>query len=166
VSIAIYTQSTHHEGLFQDFNALHGVYNHHSGLIMDLIMAIGENIKRLRRDKGLTQGQLADKSKLGLNLISRLERNATDPKLSSLDKLMNALECSADALISDEENSGLPTLLKTQVERITVLPAEDQKVIIKMIDNYSKAVAYDNIMKDRGFFSMQPIMGKTESVLK
>jgi len=129
-------------------------------------MSIGENVKRIRRDKGLTQGELAEKSKLGLNLISRLERDATDPRLSSLYKLMNALECSADALISDEGNSSLPTLLKTQIERITVLPTDDQKVVIKMIDNYSKAVAYDNIVKDRGFFSMQPIMGKTESVVK
>jgi len=129
-------------------------------------MSIGANLKRIRRDKGLTQGELAEKSKLGLNLISRLERDATDPRLSSLYKLMNALDCSADALISDEGNSSLPTLLKTQIERITVLPADDQKVVIKMIDNYSKAVAYDNIVKDRGFFSMQPIMGKTESVVK
>jgi len=129
-------------------------------------MSIGANLKRIRRDIGLTQGELAEKSKLGLNLISRLERDATDPRLSSLYKLMNALDCSADALISDEGNSSLPTLLKTQIERITVLPADDQKVVIKMIDNYSKAVAYDNIVKDRGFFSMQPIMGKTESVVK
>jgi len=129
-------------------------------------MSIGENIKRLRRDKGLTQGELAKMSKLGLNMISKLEGDKTDPKLSSLYKLMKALDCSADALISDEGNSSLPTLLKTQIERITVLPDEDQKVVIKMIDNYSKAVAYDNIVKDRGFFSMQPIMGKTENVIK
>jgi len=129
-------------------------------------MSIGDNVKRIRRDKGLTQGELAEKSKLGLNLISRLERDATDPRLTSLYKLMSALECSADALISDEGVSSLPTLLKTQLERITVLPEDDQKVIIKMIDNYSKAVAYDNIVKDRGFFSMQPIMGKTKSIIK
>jgi transcriptional regulator with XRE-family HTH domain len=129
-------------------------------------MSIGDNIKRLRRDKRLTQGELATKSNLGLNLISRLERDATDPKLSSLYKLMNALECTADALISDEGVSSMPTLLKTQFERITVLPEDDQRVIIKLIDNYSKAIAYDSITKDRGLFSMQPIMGKTENVLK
>lgn len=129
-------------------------------------MSIGDNIKRLRRDKGLTQGQLAKESKLGLNLISRLERDATDPKLSSLYKLMNSLECTADALLSDEGISSMPTLLKTQFERIIVLPEDDQKVIIKLIDNYSKAIAYDSITKDRGYFSIQPIMGKTENILK
>jgi len=129
-------------------------------------MSIGSNIKRIRRDRGLTQGELADKSNLGLNMISRLERDATDPKLSSLYKLMNSLECTADALLSDEGISSMPTLLKTQFERTMVLPEEDQRVIIKMIDNYSKAIAYDNITKDSGFFSMKPIMGKTKSVVK
>lgn len=129
-------------------------------------MSIGENVKRIRRDRGLTQGELAEKSNLGLNLISRLERDATDPRLSSLYKLMKTLDCSADALISDEGNSSLPTILKTQIERITVLPEDDQKVIIKMIDNYSKAVAYDSIVKDRGFFSMKPILGKTKNVIE
>ena len=129
-------------------------------------MSIGNNIKRLRRDKGLTQGELAKKSKLGLNLISRLERDATDPKLTSLYKLMNSLECTADALLSDEGISSMPTLLKTQFERIMVLPEEDQRIIIKLIDNYSKAIAYDSITKDSGFFKMKPIMGKTENVIK
>ncbi len=129
-------------------------------------MSIGDNVKRIRRDKGLTQGELAEKSKLGLNLISRLERDATDPRLSSLYKLMNALGCSADALLISEEASGLPTILKSQLERIGALPEEEQKAIIHVMDNYAKAIAYDNITKDRGFWTMKPIMGKTQDILK
>ena len=129
-------------------------------------MSIGENIKRLRRDKGLTQGQLADNSKLGLNLISRLERNATDPKLSSLYKLMNALECTADALLLDDDISGLPMILKTSLERIGALDEEDQKSIIHVMDNYVNAVAYSNMLNGRGIFNLQPIAGKTEKILK
>jgi len=129
-------------------------------------MSIGDNVKRLRRDKGLTQGELADKSKLGLNLISRLERDATDPRLSSLYKLMNALDCTADALLMDPDISNLSTILKTQFERISVLEEEDQKVLIHVIDNYSRAAAYDNMTEGRGYWSMQAILGKTEKVLK
>jgi len=129
-------------------------------------MSIGDNVKRLRRDKGLTQGELADKSKLGLNLISRLERDATDPRLSSLYKLMNALDCTADALLMDPDISNLSTILKTQFERISVLGEEDQKVLIHVIDNYSRAAAYDNMTEGRGYLSMQAILGKTEKVLK
>lgn len=129
-------------------------------------MSIGENIKRLRRDKGLTQGELASLSKLGLNMISKLEGDKTDPKLTSLYKLIGALECTADALLIDSKISSLPTILKTQFERVNQLPEENQKAIIHVMENYCNAIAYGNMVEGRGFFSMQPIMGKTEKVLK
>ena len=62
-------------------------------------MSIGENVKRLRRDKGWTQGELADKSKLGLNLISKIERHSPDIKSSTIYKLMDALNCNSDMLL-------------------------------------------------------------------
>ena len=43
-------------------------------------MSIGENLKRLRRDKGWTQGELADNCGIRLGQISKIERDETDPK--------------------------------------------------------------------------------------
>ena len=129
-------------------------------------MSIGENIKRIRRDKGLTQGQLAQESKLGLNLISRLERDATNPKLSSIYKLMNALNCTADALLLDDNISGLPTILKASLERISSLGEEDQKAIIHVIDNYTNAVAYSRMLEGKAFLGIRNMDGKTENILK
>jgi transcriptional regulator with XRE-family HTH domain len=129
-------------------------------------MSIGENIKRIRRDKGLTQGELAQKSKLGLNLISRLERDATDPKLSSIYKLINALGCTADALLLDNDISGLPMVLKTSIERISSLGEDDQKAIIHVIDNYTNAVAYSRMLEGKAFLGIRNMTGKTENVLK
>lgn len=129
-------------------------------------MSIGENIKRIRRDKGLTQGQLAQESKLGLNLISRLERDATDPKLSSIYKLMNALNCTSDALLLDDNISGLPTILKASLERINSLGEDDQKAIIHVIDNYTNAVAYSRMLEGKAFLGIRNIAGKTENILK
>lgn len=128
-------------------------------------MSIGENIKRIRRDKGLTQGELALESKLGLNLISRLERNATDPKLSSIYKLINALGCTADALLLDDDSS-LPMTLKTSLERISSLAEDDQKAIIHVIDNYANAIAYSQMLEGKAFLGIRNMAGKTENVLK
>ncbi len=129
-------------------------------------MSIGENIKRIRRDKGLTQGELALESKLGLNLISRLERNATDPKLSSIYKLINALGCTADALLLDDDDSSLPMTLKTSLERISSLAEDDQKAIIHVIDNYANAIAYSQMLEGKAFLGIRSMAGKTENVLK
>ncbi len=102
-------------------------------------MPLGENIKRLRRDKGWTQGQLAKKSNLGLNLISKLERNATDPKISTIYKLINALECSPDTLLMDTSKVGTNAILKAVLERAILLPEKDKKTIIDVVDNYIMA---------------------------
>ncbi|WP_041067156.1 helix-turn-helix domain-containing protein [Thiolapillus brandeum] len=102
-------------------------------------MSLGENIKRLRRDKGWTQGQLARRSNLGLNLISKLERNATDPKISTIYKLINALECSPDALLMDTSKVGTNAILKAVLERTMTLPEKDKVTIIDVVDNYIMA---------------------------
>ncbi|EOA2565072.1 helix-turn-helix domain-containing protein, partial [Vibrio vulnificus] len=64
-------------------------------------MSIGENLKRLRRDKGWTQGELADNCGIRLGQISKIERNETDPKLSTIYAITKALDCTPNALLMD-----------------------------------------------------------------
>lgn len=53
---------------------------------------IGETIKMLRTDRGLTLNQLAEKTRLSSSIISRYERNKRVPTLSSFMTIMRALE--------------------------------------------------------------------------
>lgn len=109
-------------------------------------MTIGTNIKQLRKEKGITQGELSDKSNLGLNIISKLERDTTDPKLSTLYKLMNALDCSADELIADEgifSQSNIHSKFSKQIKRAKNLPEDDKEVLIKLIEKYCNASFYE-----------------------
>ncbi|MCP5131181.1 MAG: helix-turn-helix transcriptional regulator [Pseudomonadales bacterium] len=87
-------------------------------------------------DKGLTQGELSNNSGVGLGQISKLERNKADPTLSTLYKLMGALECSAGRLLMDNEKSGLNAILKEQFERVSGLPEDDQETIIRIMDKF------------------------------
>ena len=50
-----------------------------------------KTIKRLRRERGLTQQQLAVKAGVSLGYLSRLEVDMHDPRLSTLRKLAKAL---------------------------------------------------------------------------
>jgi XRE family transcriptional regulator, regulator of sulfur utilization len=58
---------------------------------MTLRKIIGENIRRLRQEKGWSQEKLAVRCKLSHNYIARLERGEMNPGLDSLEKLANGL---------------------------------------------------------------------------
>lgn len=61
-----------------------------------------ENLKRIRRDKGLTQKKLSEKSGVSLDTIKSYEigrRNLKNAKYSTLSKLARVLECEEGELI-------------------------------------------------------------------
>lgn len=54
-------------------------------------MKIGDTIKEKRKEKGFTQGQLAQLSEIPAVSLGRYERNETTPSLEILDKISKAL---------------------------------------------------------------------------
>ncbi len=109
-------------------------------------MSLGENIKRFRQDKGWTQGQLAKVSGVRLGHISRLERDDTDPKLSTIYKLLEAFQCSADSLLLDSEQMGLSAQMKVSYERAEALSDEDKLIIMNLIDKYCVASGVQGLL--------------------
>lgn len=49
---------------------------------------IGEKIKRLRLQRGLTQEELADRCELSKGFISLVERNLTSPSIATLEDIL------------------------------------------------------------------------------
>lgn len=111
-------------------------------------MSLGENLRRLRIDKGLTQGDLSNSSGVGLGQISKLERNKADPTLSTIYKLMNALDCSADRLLMDKGKAGLSGVLKEQFERVSGLQSRDQELVIEIMDKFCIANGLKTMLDD------------------
>ncbi len=64
-------------------------------------MKIGENIKALRKARGLTQEQLADMLGLSFQAVSKWETNANTPDISLLPMIAKALGTSIDQLFSE-----------------------------------------------------------------
>ncbi|MCC0707302.1 helix-turn-helix domain-containing protein [Clostridioides sp. ES-S-0190-01] len=64
-------------------------------------MAIGEDIKKLRKSKGLTQQELAEKANISKNAIYNYENNKSIPNAKILKKIMNALEVVPDEITID-----------------------------------------------------------------
>ena len=52
-------------------------------------MRIGEKIKRLRLQRGLTQEEVADRCELSKGFISLLERDLTSPSVATLTDVLD-----------------------------------------------------------------------------
>lgn len=71
-------------------------------------MIILERLKALRRQRGITQAELAAKMNVTQSVIAMWERGMTMPTASKLPELANILGCSIDALFGrdDSERGG------------------------------------------------------------
>lgn len=54
-------------------------------------MDIGERIKEIRIERGLTQEELASRAELSKGFISQMERNLTSPSISTLEDVLQVL---------------------------------------------------------------------------
>ena len=63
---------------------------------------LGETIKALRLEKGLTQPQLAKMVGVSNGMISIWENNVNEPKASYLKALATALEVSVNVLLGED----------------------------------------------------------------
>jgi transcriptional regulator with XRE-family HTH domain len=58
---------------------------------MQAVVYIGDRLKALRIEQALTQAELAYKAGVTSNTVARLERNETEPHMSTARKLAQAL---------------------------------------------------------------------------
>ncbi|MBQ9991483.1 MAG: helix-turn-helix domain-containing protein [Lachnospiraceae bacterium] len=66
-------------------------------------MEIGNRIKELRIQMGLTQEELADRAELSKGFISQLERDLTSPSIATLIDILQVLGTSLSDFFSHEE---------------------------------------------------------------
>ena len=76
-------------------------------------MKIGDKIRRLRLQRGLTQEELAGRCELSKSFISLVERDLTSPSLDTLSDLLQTLGCD------------LPTFFRENTSEKVVFGAED-----------------------------------------
>lgn len=64
--------------------------------------AVGENIKEKRKEKHLSQNQLAKKAGIAQATLSAIESSTKSPAVDTIEKLAAALECSASELLGEK----------------------------------------------------------------
>ncbi|WP_409977597.1 helix-turn-helix domain-containing protein [Bradyrhizobium sp. SZCCHNR3117] len=62
---------------------------------------MAKNLRRLRKDGGLSQEELADRAGLNRNYIGMIEREENSPTVDALEQISNALGIDPAALLQD-----------------------------------------------------------------
>ena len=66
-------------------------------------MSLGNNIKRIRKNKGLTQKELAEKLKVNINTIQNYENGRREPKIEVIKNLGEILDVSLSEFFWDDD---------------------------------------------------------------
>lgn len=67
---------------------------------------LGENIRRIRTAKNMTQSALAEKSGVSVQMINQIEWGTKGLSVPTLIRIAQALQCSTDEILSEEGQDG------------------------------------------------------------
>lgn len=103
--------------------------------------SIGENIKRIREEKGLTQQQLADLVSMHRSNYSKVESGQRELSVTALSKVAKYFEVTLDELVYAEGPMPKEVTIEDkatleQVRLIGELEPEDKATIFKLIDTF------------------------------
>ena len=94
----------------------------------------GQVIQRTRKERGMTQEQLAEKTDVSSNSISRIERGQLVPALSTLIDICNALGIGADAVLAAYISADTPIRWTPLAEKLAGIELEKQHKIEAILD--------------------------------
>ena len=89
----------------------------------------GQAIQRIRKERGMTQEDLADKSGITSNTVSRIERGLLIPALSTLIDICNALGTGADSILAAYITADTPIRWSLLAQKLNGLDADKQDKI-------------------------------------
>ena len=101
--------------------------------------AFGKRMAALRRKRGLTQLELAEKLGYSQQQILSFEKGRRRMYVSALPKLASALGVPLEELVSGSkkiERRGRPSQLAKQMERLSQLPKSKQRFVSEMLEGY------------------------------
>ena len=95
---------------------------------------IGSKIQEIRKQRGLTQEQLAERVNISPHYLSALERGVYNIKLDLLVDILNTLNCSADEVFQDVVNSSSKVKASQLSDKLKALPLTEQRKILEVVD--------------------------------
>ena len=95
---------------------------------------IGRRIQAIRRQRGLTQEQLAEQLDISTTHMSAIERGVSGVTVEKLVQIINCLDCTADDLFCDVIHTGYRNKSSRLYDLIADLPAKEQQKIFNVVE--------------------------------
>lgn len=96
-------------------------------------MSLGSQISRIRKERKIAQGELAEKVGVHPNVLGRYEREEATPSVEVAAKIADALSVSLDYLVGNTDVL-LDKNILDKVVAIQKLPEEDKTHIMYSLD--------------------------------
>ena len=101
--------------------------------------AFGKRVAALRKERGLTQMELADQLGVSPQMVDYYERRAVNPSLDLLHKLATAFGLTVGELLGEttvkaKKRPGPASALEEKFEQLRRLPKREQETVLKMLD--------------------------------
>ncbi len=95
---------------------------------------IGRRIQAIRKQRGLTQEQLAEQLDISTTHMSAIERGVSGVTVEKLVQIINCLDCTADDLFCDVIHTGYRNKSSRLHDLIAALPAKEQQKIFDVVE--------------------------------
>ena len=116
-----------------------------------IISGLPDKLRKLRRSRGLSQGQLGNKLGINVQLISKYERGVVCPPTNMMVRIASVYDVSLDYLLRDEADAAINKIksreLLKHIEEIEKLPKEDQKVLTSLLDAFIKKHKFEQLAR-------------------
>ena len=112
----------------------------------------GEKVKKLRKEKGWSQDEFADKIDIHGRHIGKYENGKVLPNAETLVKISRVFEVSIDYLLLDSNDNANPAAkiqdreLLHNFELIDQMTEEDRNVVKSLIDAYVKKRQMESVL--------------------
>ena len=108
---------------------------------MDVKKLFGEKLKRLRKNKNLTQEQLAEMIDIDPRNLSRIEVGLSFVKAETLEKILNALDITTEQLFSNDHIKTTEELL-SDIHKFIKL-AQNNPTKLEKLHKMIRFIVYD-----------------------
>ncbi|MBQ8162909.1 MAG: helix-turn-helix transcriptional regulator [Clostridia bacterium] len=102
--------------------------------------SLGVRIKEVRKQRKLTQQELAEKVNISDVYIGEIERGIKMPSIPVFIDIIKALDISADYLLRDTVPSGMPYINNEITQKLDKLNPKQRKTVVDIIDAYIKNI--------------------------
>jgi transcriptional regulator with XRE-family HTH domain len=98
------------------------------------LVDFSQRLAALRRERGLTQQQLADRIQSHVQQLKRYEGGSSQPTLDVIRKLAVALGVTSDQLLFGKDERGPDDELRLQFEAVSQFDAEEKQVVRSLLE--------------------------------